>query len=92
MRSLLIIAAAASAAVLVGSVHAQTPAVGDSANAATVGQDYPVARQRRMNWEHRLATGNVGKETSDLCCRVITYRMLPERFAPDAEEAALAGH
>lgn len=92
MRSQLMIAVAASVTVLVGAVQAQTPAVGASANAATVGQDYTIARQRRMNWEHGLTTGYAGRQATGPCCRVITDRMLPERFAPDAEEAALAGH
>lgn len=91
MRSLLI-AAVASAPFLVGAVQAQTPAVGASANAATVGQDYAAARERRMNWENGLTTGYTGREIAGPCCRMITDRILPERFAPDAEEAALAGH
>ena len=93
MRSQLIIAAATGAAVLVGNVHAQTPAVGDSPNAATVGQDYAIARKREMNWEHGLTTGYAGRRGAiDGCCHVKTDQMLPERFAPDADEAALAGH
>ena len=70
--------------IIAGSAGAQTPAVGDSPNAATVGQDYAIAQQRRMNWEPGLTTGYsirswVGRA-------VINDRMLSERFAPDAEQ------
>jgi hypothetical protein len=86
MRNQLTIAAAASALLLIGSAQAQTPAVGDSPNAATVGQDHAIARQRQINRERGLTTGFAVHR------RIVTDRMLPERFAPDAEEAALAGH
>lgn len=85
--------AAASALLSICTAQAQTPAVGDSPSAATVGQDYAIAQQRRMNWGHGLTAGYASRwENTGPCCRVISDRMLPERFAPDAEEAALAGH
>ena len=90
MRDRVMIAAAAAALFIAGSAGAQTPAVGDSPNAATVGQDYAIAQQRRMNWEPGLTTGYAPH--SWLGRSVISDRMLPERFAPDAEQGALAGH
>ena len=84
-----LIMAAVSTIFLIGSVQAQTPAVGDTPNAATVGQDYVIAKQRQINRQRGVTTGYAihGRVIRG----VTSGRMLPERFAPDAEEAALAG-
>jgi hypothetical protein len=82
-----------AAAALLGSnlaALAQTPAVGDAAAAATVGQDAAIARQREINRERGMTTGSAPWFGVNRGMR--SDRMLPERFAPDAEEAAPAGH
>ena len=73
---------------------AQTPAVGDGPVTATVGQDAAIARQREINRERGMTTGRAtSMGTAGQINRGIrSYRMLPERGAPDAEEAAPAGH
>jgi hypothetical protein len=71
---------------------AQTPTVGD-APAATVGQDAAPARHREVNRERGMTTGNASMGTAGQIVRGMrSDRMLPERSAPDAEEAAPAGH
>jgi hypothetical protein len=71
---------------------AQTPAVGD-APAATVGQDAATARHLEVNRERGMTTGNASMGTAGQINRGMrSDRMLPERSAPDVEEAAPAGH
>jgi hypothetical protein len=71
---------------------AQTPAVGD-APAATVGQDAATARHREVNRERGMTTGNASLGAAGQINRGMRSDwMLPERSAPDAEEAAPAGH
>jgi hypothetical protein len=93
MKKTFVIALAAGALFGLDTVAmAQTPAVGD-APAATVGQDAATARHLEVNRERGMTTGNASMGTADQINRGMrSDRMLPERSAPDAEEAAPAGH
>jgi amino acid transporter len=95
MKKTLVIALAAGALLGLDTLAlAQTPAVGDAPAAATVGQDAAIARQREINRERGMTTGSaMSIGTAGQINRGMRRdRMLPERFAPDAEEAAPAGH
>lgn len=95
MKKTFVIALAAVALLAVDTIAlAQTPAVGDSPAAATVGQDAAIARRREINRERGLTTGSaMGWGTANQVNRGIrSDRLLPERVAPDAEEDAPAGH
>jgi hypothetical protein len=93
MKKTFVIALAAGALFGLDTVAmAQTPAVGD-APAAAVGQDAATARHREVNRERGMTTGNASMGTAGQINRGMrSDRMLPERSAPDAEEAAPAGH
>lgn len=86
MRKIPILALAFGVLVSADAALAQTPAVGDAPGAATVGQDVGIARQREFYRERGMTTGFA------IHRNMRGDRMLPERFAPDAEEAAPAGH
>lgn len=87
MRKIPTIILAAAAFVSTDAALAQTPAVGDAPAAATIGQDVPIARHREINRERGMTTGSAVGINRELR----SARMLPERFAPDAEEGAPAG-
>lgn len=94
MKKTFVIALAAGALSGLDTIAtAQTPAVGD-APAATVGQDAATAQHREVNRERGITTGNAtSMGTAGQINRGMRRdRMLPERSAPDAEEAAPAGH
>jgi hypothetical protein len=93
MKKTFVIALAAGALFGLDTVAmAQTPAVGD-APAATVGQDAATARHREINRERGMTTGSATSMAAGQINRGMrSDRMLPERSAPDAEEAAPAGH
>jgi hypothetical protein len=93
MKKTFVIALAAGALFGLDTVAmAQTPAVGD-APAATVGQDAATARHREVNRERGMTTGNASLGAAGQINRGMRSDwMLPERSAPDAEEAAPAGH
>lgn len=94
MKKTLVIALAAGALFGLGTIAmAQTPAVGD-APSATIGQDAAIARHREINRESGMTTGSAtSMGTAGQINRGIRGdRLLPERFAPDADEAAPAGH
>jgi hypothetical protein len=94
MKKTFVIALAAGALFGLDTVAmAQTPAVGD-APAATVGQDATTARHREVNRERGTTTGNATSmgTAGQINRGMRSDRMLPERSAPDAEEAAPAGH
>jgi Ni/Co efflux regulator RcnB len=85
MRKIPMIVLAAAAFVSADAALAQTPAVGDAPAAATVGQDAAIARHREINRERGVTTGFAVH-------RSMRSDRMPERVAPDAEEAAPAGH
>ncbi|MGA2995148.1 hypothetical protein [Bradyrhizobium sp.] len=92
MKKTFVIALAAGALFSLDTVAmAQTPAVGD-APAATVGQDAATARHREVNRERGMTTGSAMGTAGQINRGMRSDRMLPERSAPDAEEAAPAGH
>ena len=86
MRKIPVIVLAIGALVGTSAALAQTPAVGDAPGAATVGQDVGIARQREFYRERDMTNG------FSIHRNARSDRMLPERFAPDAAEAAPAGH
>lgn len=95
MRKTFLLALAAGALFGLDTVAmAQTPAIGDGPAAATVGQDATVARRREVNRERGRTTGSATSmgTAGQINRGMRTDRRLPERFAPDAEEAAPAGH
>ncbi len=95
MKEMFVVALAAGALVGLDTIAmAQTPAVGDTPATATVGQDAAIARHREINRERGITTGSAtSMGTAGQVNRGIrSDRMLPERGAPDAEEAAPAGH
>lgn len=94
MKKTFVIALAAGALFGLDTVAmAQTPAVGDTP-AATVGQDAATARHREVNRERSMTTGSATSmgTAGQINRGMRSDRMLPERSAPDAEEAAPAGH
>ena len=94
MKKTFVIALAAGALFGLDTVAmAQTPAVGD-APTATVGQDAATARHREVNRERGMTTGSATSmgTAGQINRGMRSDRMLPERSAPDAEEAAPAGH
>jgi hypothetical protein len=94
MKKTFVIALAAGAFFGLDTIAvAQTPAAGD-APSATVGQDAAIARHRQINRERGMTTGSATSmgTAGQINRGMRSDRMLPERFAPDAEEAAPAGH
>jgi hypothetical protein len=94
MKKTFVIALAAGALFGLDTVAmAQTPAVGDTP-AATVGQDAATARHREVNRERGMTTGSTTSmgTAGQINRGMRSDRMLPERLAPDAEEATPAGH
>ena len=94
MKKTFVIALAAGALFGLDTIAtAQTPAVGDTP-AATVGQDAATARHREVNRERGMTTGSATSmgTAGQINRGTRSDRMLPERSAPDAEEAAPAGH
>jgi hypothetical protein len=94
MKKTFVIALAAGALFGLDTIAtAQTPAVED-APAATVGQDVATARHREVNRERGMTTGSATSmgTAGQINRGMRSDRMLPERSAPDAEEAAPAGH
>lgn len=95
MKKTFVIALAAGALFGLDTIAtAQTPAVGDAPGAATVGQDATIARHREINRERGMTTGSATSRgaAGQINRGIRSERMLPERFAPDAEEDAPAGH
>jgi hypothetical protein len=94
MKKTFVIALAAGALFGFGTIAmAQTPAVGD-APSATIGQDAAIARHREVNREPGMTTGSATSigTAAQINRGIRGDRLLPERFAPDADEAAPAGH
>jgi hypothetical protein len=94
MRKTFVVALAAGSLFGLDTIAmAQTPAIGD-APSATIGQDAAIARHREINRERGMTTGSATRmgTAGQINRGTRSDRMLPERFAPDAEEAAPAGH
>ena len=87
MKKTFVIALAAGALFGLDTIAvAQTPAAGD-APSATVGQDAAIARHRQINRERGMTTGSAPSmgTAGQINRGMRSDRMLPERFAPDAE-------